>query len=227
MAPVRRWSFFIAIAKEAWTGPYFKGLFAVWGAVGTFSTIKAELVRSGSPWAEKKLIDWIPSMSLTTLFIVLLVLVVGTGFEAAYRINARQSQELARLKNVAPKAYFKLFPREDTPEKQYLRLTPGDLERLFLGKTDAEIEELAKPFKGMWWAFGGTIAGLRRETHYVLDIRISKCAPGEPAVHVDFSHAYRQYAYQCYEGRDLNIEGKIHSLSATFVWVNDCTPITD
>src|SRR5207249_10355957 len=102
----------------------------------------------------------------------------------------------------------------DTSEKQYLRLTPGDLERLFLGKTDAEIEELAKPFKGMWWAFEGVIDGMRRESSIVWNIRIRKCAQGEPTVHIDFSNAYRQYAYQCYEGKDLNIEGKIYSLNA-------------
>jgi hypothetical protein len=147
---------------------------------------------------------------------------------AVMRANYRNIAELRdKQKDTAPKAYFKLLPREDMEEKKYLNLTPGDLERLFMGKTDKQIEELAKPFIGMLWAFKGIIAGLHREMTFVHNIRIAKCAPSEPQVYIDFSDGYRQYAFQCYEGKEIVIEGKIRWLNATGTHLYECTPVAE
>jgi hypothetical protein len=94
-----RLRYVLAILKEAWDGPYIRSVLAVWGAVGFFSTIKGELVRRTSKWADTRLVDWAPMMSLQTWVILGLGLALAVGFEAAYRLHCRQSEELAAFQS--------------------------------------------------------------------------------------------------------------------------------
>jgi hypothetical protein len=89
-----RFRYVLAILSEAWDGPFVGSALAIWAIVGIFSTIKGELVERTSKWADARLIDWIPTMSLQWWIILGLALALGTGFEAAYRLHCRQSEEL-------------------------------------------------------------------------------------------------------------------------------------
>jgi len=122
------------------------------------------------------------------------------------------------------KAYFRLIPRKNTAEKNYLAQSPTDLEMLFRNRSDKEIEDLAKPFKGLWWAFEGVIS--HRYSQNTVIWNIAKCAPAEPEITIDFDHTFRGYAWQCHAGRQIRVEGKIESINMTHIWVSGCKPVT-
>lgn len=99
-----RWSYLLAVLAQAKGGPYFRIAASLYAILGAISLLKSEFTKSTSVWANSRTIDWIPAMSLEGWTILGLALAFGVGFEAAYRIYRRQSEQLTAFQSAAAEA---------------------------------------------------------------------------------------------------------------------------
>jgi tRNA_anti-like len=194
---------------------FAKYCFAFAAAIFAFEAVKVELALPLLPW------------SMTIAVIVTTVVAVMAYLRSAHWVDSKQNQfesdKLTReapphLLTPAPPAPLAPRPRTEAPSRTFTTIEPKALVAFYYGRTMAEGDRLAEPYKGLWLRVSGKVSDVATHPTYW---SVSIMESTEPLVVVIGSfddHARWKSALSVLRvGQPVTISGQIARIASSTV----------